>query len=275
MNGLKQTIIKPKKTFSLEDIKEIWRYKELLYFFTWRDFKVRYKQTAIGILWALFQPFVTMVVFSVFFGQLAQIPSEGIPYPIFVYVGLLVWQFFSTSLSETSNSLVSNKSIITKVYFPRLILPISAIITRFVDFAIASIILVGMMIYYSYKPQLIGLLILPLLLLLTFIISTGLGLFLSAINVKYRDVRYVLPFFIQTLLFVTPVIYPTSIAGKYSWILALNPMTGVINASRAAILGHAPIEWNLLLFSAITGILLLIIGVIFFKKVERYFADIV
>ena len=268
-------IIRPKKTFSLNDIKEIWQYRGLLYFFTWRDFKVRYKQTAIGILWALFQPFITMVVFSIFFGKLAKIPSEGVPYPIFVYVGLLIWQFFSTSLSETSNSLVANKSIITKVYFPRLILPLSATITRFVDFAIASLILVGMMIYYHYTPNLVGLLILPLLLILTFIISTGLGLFLSAINVKYRDVRYVLPFFIQTLLFVTPVIYPTSLAGKYSWILALNPMTGVINAARSAILGNAPIEWNLLLFSGITGMLLLAIGIVFFKKEERYFADIV
>lgn len=275
MNGTQTTTIKPKKTFSWDDIKEIWRYKELLYFFTWRDFKVRYKQTAIGILWALFQPFITMVVFSVFFGKLAKMPSDGIPYPIFVYVGLLVWQFFSTSLSQTSSSLIANQAIITKVYFPRLLLPISATATKLVDFAIASVILVGMMIYYQYLPNLIGLLILPLLLIITFMVAVGLGLFLSAVNVKYRDVRYVLPFFIQTLLFVTPVIYPTSIAGKYSWILALNPMTGVIKAARAAILGNAPINWTLLGISGLAGIFILIIGIIFFKKVERYFADIV
>lgn len=268
-------IIKPKKTFSINDFKEIWQYRELLYFFTWRDFKVRYKQTAIGIAWALFQPFMVMVVFSVFFGKLAKMPSDGIPYPIFVYVGLLLWQFFSQSLSEASNCLISNQSIITKTYFPRLILPISAIATKFVDFFIASFILVGMMIYYQYLPNLLGLLILPLLLLITFMASVGLGLFLASVNVKYRDVRYVLPFFIQILMFVTPVIYPTSIAGKYSWILAMNPMTGVIKAARAAILGNAPINWYLLLISGVACLVMLAIGIVFFKKTERYFADIV
>ena len=267
--------IKPKKTFSLDDFKEIWRYRELLYFFTWRDFKVRYKQTAVGIAWAIFQPFMVMVVFSLFFGKFAKMPSDGIPYPIFVYVGLLLWQFFSSSLSEASNCLIANQAIITKTYFPRLLLPISAIATKFVDFFIASFILVGMMIYYQYLPNLVGLLILPLLLLITFMASVGLGLFLASINVKYRDVRYILPFFIQILLFLTPVIYPASIAGKYSWILAINPMTGVIKAARAAILGNAPINWYLLLISGVACLVMLVIGVIVFKKTERYFADVV
>ena len=269
------TIIKPKKTFSLSDLKEIWQYKELLYFFTWRDLKVRYKQTAIGILWAIFQPFMTMVVFSIFFGKLAKMPSDGIPYPIFVYTGLLLWQFFSSALAETSSCLVANKAIITKVYFPRLILPLSSVATKLVDFAIASSILVGLMAYYHYLPNLAGLLILPLLLLITFMAAVGFGLFLAAINVKYRDVRYVLPFFIQMMLFVTPVIYPASIAGKYSWILAMNPMTGVIKAARAAILGNAPINCELLLISGIACLIMLSIGIIYFKKTERYFADIV
>lgn len=269
------TIIKPKKTISWDDLKEIWKFKELLYFFTWRDVKVRYKQTAIGILWALFQPFMTMIVFSVFFGGLAKMPSDGIPYPIFVYVGLLLWQFFSGALADTSNCLINNKGIITKVYFPRLLLPISSTITKFVDFFIASFILVGMMIYYQYLPNLVGLLILPLLLLITFMASVGGGLFLASINVKYRDVRYVLPFFISIMMFLTPVIYPASITGKYSWILALNPMTGVIKAARAAILGNAPINWTLLFISGITCLIILIVGFIFFKKTERYFADIV
>ncbi len=270
------TIIKPKKTFNIiQELKELWQYKRLLYFFTWRDLKVRYKQTAIGILWAIFQPFITMVVFSIFFGGLAKMPSDGIPYPIFVYTGLLLWQFFSSSLSEVSNSLVGNKAIITKVYFPRLILPISVTITKFVDFAIGTIILVGLMAYYGYLPNLIGLLILPLLLLITFVAAVGGGMILAAVNVKYRDVRYILPFFIQMLLFVTPVIYPTSIAGKYSKILALNPMTGVIKAARAAILGNAPINWQLLLISSVACLILLIIGIIYFKKTEKYFADIV
>ena len=275
MNGTKITIIKPKKTFSLADLKEIWQYKELLYFFTWRDLKVRYKQTVIGVLWAIFQPFTTMIVFTIFFGKLAKMPSDGIPYPIFVYTGLLLWQFFSSALSETSNCLVANQAIITKVYFPRLILPLSSVLTKLVDFAIASVILIGLMAYYNYLPNLSGLLIIPLLLLITFMAAVGFGLFLAAINVKYRDVRYALPFFIEMMLFVTPVIYPASIAGKYSWILAINPMTGVIKAARAAILGNAPINWELLLISGIACSIMLIIGIIYFKKTERYFADIV
>ncbi|MFH1997542.1 MAG: ABC transporter permease [Patescibacteria group bacterium] len=269
------TIIKSKKKIGIFDFKEIWKHKGLLYFFSWRDLKVRYKQTAIGVLWAVFQPFIAMVVFSVFFGGLAKMPSDGVPYPIFVYIGLLLWQFFSTSLSQASNSLVANKEIITKVYFPRLILPISSILTGLVDFLIASGILVGLMFYYNYIPNLIGLLILPLLLLISFLASIGLGLFLAAINVKYRDVRYALPFLIQMLLFVTPVIYPVSIIGKYSWILAINPMTGVIQAARAAILGNAPIDWTLLLISTVTCLLLFIVGLVYFKKTEKIFADIV
>ena len=225
---METTVIKPRKTFSLKDVRELWQYKELLYFFSWRDLKVRYKQTSIGIAWAIFQPFITMVIFSIFFGSLAKVPSDGVPYPIFVYVGLLFWQFFSTALSDTSNTLISNQSIITKVYFPRLILPISSVMTKFVDFLIATLILIGLMFYYGYMPHLSGLLILPLLLIITFMASTGLGLFLASINVKYRDVRYALPFFVQIMLFLTPVIYPASIAGKYSYLLALNPMTGVI-----------------------------------------------
>jgi len=271
----KATIIKPKKVLGIEDFKEIWRYKELLYFFTWRDFKVRYKQTVIGILWAVFQPFMTMVVFSIFFGTLLKIPSDNIPYPIFVYTGLLFWQFFSSALSETSGTLVANQAIITKVYFPRLVLPISAVATKFVDFAIAAVILGGMMVYYGYTPQLMSILILPILLVITFMAAIGGGLFLAAINVKYRDVRFILPFFIQLLLFVTPVIYPASIAGKYSWILAFNPMTGVIQNARAALLGTAPINWVLVGISFAACAVLLVIGVIYFKKVERYFADIV
>ena len=271
----KVTIIRPKKVLSLEDLREIWRYKELLYFFTWRDFKVRYKQTAIGVLWAIFQPFMTMVVFSLFFGTLLKVPSDGIPYPIFVYTGLLFWQFFSSALSETSGTLIANQSIITKVYFPRLILPLAAVTTKLVDFAISSVILAGMMIYYGYAPHLSGFLILPILLLITFMAAIGGGLFLAAVNVKYRDVRYVLPFFIQLMLFLTPVIYPASIAGSYSWVLAFNPMMGVIQTARASLLGTTPINWILISGSFAVCAVLLIVGVVYFKKVERYFADII
>ncbi len=275
MEATHTTVIQPKKTLSLSDIKELWKYRELIYFFSWKDIKVRYKQTLIGGLWAIFQPFITMVVFTVFFGRLVGIPSDNVPYPIFVYVGLLFWQFFSSALSDTSNTLVTNQAIITKVYFPRLILPLSAVVTKFLDFAIATIILAGMMIYYHYVPSIVGVLILPILLLITFFASTGLGLFLAAINVKYRDVRYALPFFIQILLFVTPVIYPASIAGKYSWLLALNPMTGVIQTARAGLLHTTPINWELLGLSALACVVMMIVGILYFKIVERYFADII
>lgn len=269
------TVIKPKKLFSLRDLKEVWNYRELMYFFTWRDLKVRYKQTAIGALWAIFQPFITMVVFTIFFGGLLNVPSDGVPYPIFVYTGLLFWQFFSSALSDTSNVLITNQSIITKVYFPRLILPLSSVATKFIDFAIASLILVGMMIYYGYIPNILGILIIPLLLLITFMASTGLGLFMASINVKYRDVRYILPFFIQIMMFVTPVIYPAGVLGKYSWILALNPMMGVIQSARAALLGTTVLNWNLIGLSLLATAVLLFIGIYTFKKTERHFADII
>ena len=271
----KVTVIKPKKTVSIDDLKEIWAFKELLYFFVWRDLKVRYKQTAVGVMWAIFQPFIAMVVFSIVFGRLAHMPSDGVPYPIFVYSGLLFWQFFSSSLSDVSNSLIANQSIVTKVYFPRLLLPIAAITTNLVDFFVASVVLVGLMFYYGFLPHLVGLLIIPLLLGITFLASLGGGLFLASINVKYRDIRYILPYFLQMLLFITPVIYPASIAGKYSWILAINPMTGVIKAARAAVLGTEPLNWFLLELSLIAIAILLAIGVMTFKKMERYFADII
>jgi lipopolysaccharide transport system permease protein len=272
---MSETVIRPKKTFSLEDIREIWHYKELLYFFVWRDFKVRYKQTAIGVAWAIIQPFLSMVVFSVFFGSLIRVPSDGIPYPIFVYPGLLFWQFFSSSLSETSNALLSNRAIITKVYFPRLILPIAGVAVQFVDFFIASVILVGLMFYYGFTPMLSGLWIIPLLLIIAFLAAMGGGMILASINVKYRDVRYVLPYFIQLMLFITPVIYPPSIAGRWSWVLALNPITGVIKGARGALLGTEPINWLLLAISLSAVAVIFVIGLVLFKKTERYFADIV
>jgi len=225
--------------------------------------------------WAVFQPLVTMVVFTIFFGKLAKMPSDGVPYPIFVYVGLLFWQFFSTALSDTSNALISNQAIVTKVYFPRLILPISSVMVKLVDFAIAAVILVGMMVYYGYLPSLGGILLMPLLLTISFMAAVGGGLILASINVKYRDVRYALPFFIQILLFLTPVIYPASIAGRYSKLLALNPMMGVIQNARAALLGTAPVNWLLISLSLMGTIIMLSLGVYVFKKTERYFADII
>lgn len=272
---LKERVIRSRKTFSLADVIELWEYRELLYFLSWRDMKVRYKQTIIGGAWAIFQPFATMVVFSVFFGTFAHIPSDNVPYPIFVYTGLLFWQFFAAALTDTSNALIFNQSIVTKVYFPRAILLISAVLTKFVDFLIASFILVGMMVYYRYVPSLEGILLLPVLLLITFFAAIGGGFFLAALNVKYRDVRHALPFFVQLLFFLTPVIYPASIAGGYSWILALNPMMGVIQTVRAGLLHTTPINWALLGLSAGVCIIIFIIGVIYFKRAEAYFADII
>lgn len=275
MSSAHNIVIKPKKIFSFSDLREVWDYRELLYFFTWRDLKVRYKQTYIGALWAIFQPFITMVVFSIFFGQLLGVPSDGVPYPIFVYTGLLFWQFFSSALTDTSNVLITNQPIITKVYFPRLILPLSSVASKFIDFFIASIILIGMMFYYGYTPHILGLLLIPFLLFITFMVSVGLGLFLASVNVKYRDVRYLLPFFIQILMFVTPVIYPAGILGKYSWVLALNPMMGVIQSARAALLGTTVLNWTLVWISFFATVTVMVIGIYTFKKTEHYFADII
>jgi len=269
-------IIRAKSKWWQLDWKELWQFRDLFYFLTWRDVKVKYKQTVIGIVWAGFTPFVTMIVFSIFFGKFANMPSDGIPYPIFVYTGLLFWTLFSSSLGEVNSSFIGNESIITKVYFPRIILPVSTIFTNVVDFLIAAVILVGMMIYYGYTPSLVGVLILPLLFLMTIISTLGIGLLFSSFNVKYRDVRYILPFFVQLLIFITPVIYPTSmVSERFRWILGLNPMAGIVEAARAGLLGNKEIDWMLLLISFVCMIVYCIIGYIFFKKVERYFADVI
>lgn len=270
------TIIRPqKKSFWIQDLRELWNYRELIYFFVWRDLKVRYKQTTVGVAWAVFQPVIMMAVFSVFFGQLAKMPSEGVPYPIFVYSGLLFWNFFAASLSDISNCLISNQAIVTKVYFPRLILPLASVFTNFVDFLIASGVLVILMIYYGFVPHLAGLFMMPLLLLITFASSTGLGLFLASINVKYRDIRYILPFFIQLLVFVSPVIYPAGILGKYTILFGISPIAGVISTARTVLFGITQVSWLSLGFSIVVSVILLIIGLFSFRKSEVFFADYV
>lgn len=271
-----ELIIRPKNKWWELNLKEIWLFRDLFYFFTWRDVKVKYKQTAVGALWAIFQPFITMIIFTVFFGRLAKLPSDGIPYPIFVYIGLLFWTLFSTSLSSVSNSFIENEKIVTKIYFPRIILPVSSIFTNIVDFLVASVILVGMMFYYHYTPTLMGIFLVPILLLMTIFSTLGVGLLFASLNVKYRDVRFVLPFFIQLLLFITPVIYPVSIVSeKYRWILGLNPMAGVIGAARAGILSVGQINWLLLGVSVLSMLVYCLMGYFYFKKVERYFADVI
>ncbi|MBI3572805.1 MAG: ABC transporter permease [Candidatus Kerfeldbacteria bacterium] len=267
--------IKPKKGWATLNVRELWFYKELFYIFAWRDIKVRYKQTAIGILWALLQPFLSMVIFSIFFGGLAKIPSNGIPYPIFVFSGLLFWNYFSTSLSGSSNSLIMNEGMIKKIFFPRLLLPLSATITPIVDFGFALVVLVGLMIFYHFTPTVWGIILLPGLILLSFLSASGLGSFFAAINIRYRDVREALPFFVQTIFFVTPVIYPTTLVPvKFQWVLALNPMTGIIEAARAGIVGNKPINFHLLLVSTGVAVALFLFGVFYFKRTEKIFADI-
>lgn len=270
-----EIIIKPKKGWIGINVRELWRYRELLYIFTWRDIKVRYKQTVIGIIWAILQPFVMMVIFSVFFGGLAKVPSDGVPYPLFVFSGLLFWNYFSTALMNASNSLQDNENILKKIYFPRLLLPLSPTLTPMVDFCLAFLILVGMMFFYHYTPTWYGIALLPVLLLITFLTAAGLGTLLAAVNVRYRDVRYALPFFIQSLLFLTPVIYPTTLVSqKFQWLLALNPLTGIIEAARSGITGIKPINFQLLLVSTIIAMVLFLIGIFYFRKTERIFADV-
>ena len=268
------TIIKPKPRWQFINLKEIYQYRELFWTFVVRDIKIRYKQTIIGGLWAILQPFATMVVFSIFFGVVAKISSEGMPYPIFSYSGLLLWAYFTSALSSASNSLVSSSNLITKVYFPRIIIPLAATLTGMIDYAIASLVLGGLMAYYHIIPT-ATILLLPFLLILTWLLASGMGFWLSAINVKYRDVRYAVPFFIQLMLFLTPVIYPVSIAPRFRQWLILNPMTGIIEAHRAAILGNNLINMEFLGYSIIITLAIFISGAFYFKSVEKYFADII
>lgn len=270
-----EVVISPPGRWQHIDLREIWSYRELLIFFSWKDFKVRYKQTVVGALWALIQPFFSMIVFTIFFGKFAQIPSEGVPYSIFVFVGLLFWQLFSSNVTDVSNSLISNQSIVTKVYFPRLLLPFSYFLTNFVDFSLGWVMLVLLFVYFKFTPNLTGLLVYPLLIAIIFMTSSGIGLFLASINSKYRDVRYVLPYFIQLLMFVSPVIYPPSLLGDMAWILALNPLSAVITTARSSLLGTAPVSVQSIVVSLVIATVLFSIGTAFFKRSEAYFADIV
>lgn len=269
----KITIIKPKRGLIGIDLQELLVFKELLYFLVWRNIKIKYKQTIIGGLWAIIQPFSAMIVFTLFFGTMAQIPSDGIPYAIFSYAGLLLWTYFAGAIASASMSLTSDEKLVSKVYCPRIFIPASATLSGLLDYMIASIVLVGLMIYYKFIPT-IYIFLIPIILFFTWLLTVGLGCFFSALNVKYRDIRYVIPFFIQLLMFLTPVIYPISVAPeKYRWILMLNPMSGFIEAHRAAILGHQSINWLGLGIAIILTIIIFIIGAAYFKAIERFFAD--
>lgn len=270
-----EVLIQPSRGWVSVNLREVWAYRELLYFLAWRDIKVRYKQTVIGAAWAIVQPFFTMVVFSLFFGHLGRMPSDGIPYPVFVYCALLPWQLFAHVLTESSNSVVGSQQLITKVYFPRLIAPIAAVCGGLVDFAIAFFVLLGMMVFYGLAPgAAVG--ALPLFILLAVLTALGVGLWLSVLNVRYRDVRYALGFLTQLWLFATPVAYSSSlIPEKWRVLYGANPMVGVVEGFRWVMLGKAAPPAMLLVVSAAVVLLVLVGGLHYFARMEETFADVV
>jgi lipopolysaccharide transport system permease protein len=267
-------VIQPSNRWSILSLKDIWAYRELLFFLTWRDVKVRYKQTALGAAWAILQPLFMMIIFTIFFGRLAGVASAGIPYPLFALAGLVPWTFFSNAITASGNSLVGSANLITKVYFPRLIVPAAAMLAGLVDFLLAFMMLVLLMIYYRVTPT-VQLLFLPVLILLTALFSLGVGTWMSALNVKYRDVRFALPFLIQLWLFVSSVILPSSsIPQKWRWLIMLNPMSGIIEGYRAALFG-LPFDWPALGIASALTIVVLLYAIYAFGRVERSFADII
>jgi len=267
-------VIEPTKGWIPVNLNDLWHYRDLLYILTTRDIKVRYKQTLLGAAWAIIQPLFTMLIFTLFFGRLAGMPSDNIPYPLFAYAGLLPWTFFSNAVTNSGNSLVGNSNLITKVYFPRMIIPMATVGSGLLDFAIAFGLLVILMIYYGVGFSL-SILMLPVLVVLTGLLAIGIGMWMSALNVKYRDIRYALPFIIQLGMFATPIIYPASLVPeKWRWLIALNPLTGQIEAYRSAIFGK-PFDWFSLGISALITVAILFYSAIMFKRMEKSFADII
>ena len=267
-------VIQPSKKWNLLSLKDIWAYRELLFFLTWRDVKVRYKQTALGAAWAILQPLFMMLIFTIFFGRLAGVGSSGIPYPLFALAGLVPWTFFANAITASGNSLVGSAHLITKVYFPRLIVPAAAMLAGLVDFLLAFLLLCILMLYYRVTLT-VQILFLPVLVLMTALFSLGVGTWMSALNVKYRDVRFALPFVIQLWLFVSSVILPSSsIPPKWRWLLNLNPMSGIIEGYRSALFG-LPFDWPALSIAAVLTLLVLLYAIYAFSRVERSFADII
>jgi lipopolysaccharide transport system permease protein len=268
-------VIRPSRGWAAIKFRELWQYRELIYFFVWRDIKVRYKQTVLGAAWAIIQPFVTMVVFSIFFGRLAKMPSDGIPYPIFTYCALLPWNYFAEAMNRASNSMVESANLIRKVYFPRLVVPLSAVISGLVDFAIAFTVLIAMMFYYKTIPK-VTLLWFPSFMLMTIATALGVGLWLSSMNVRYRDIRYTIPFLTQLWFFITPVVYPSRLLpGFWRIVYGLNPMVSVIEGFRWALLSKGQQPGWMLAVSAAMVLILLISGAFYFRRMEKTFADIV
>jgi lipopolysaccharide transport system permease protein len=269
-------VIEPSRSWVALDLKNVWVYRELLYFLTWRDVKIRYKQTALGVLWAVLQPLMLMLVFSIFFGRVAGIESDGLPYPLFAYGGLLPWTFFSNAVTNSGNSLVGSAHLITKVYFPRMIIPGAAVGASLVDLLISFLLLVPLMFYYHIHVSW-NLLALPLISLIAVLLALGVGMWMSGLNVKYRDVRFALPFLVQLWMFASPVIYPSSKLSqspKLKFILAFNPMTGVVEGFRSALFGLA-FHWDQILISAVITLVILVYAAFSFRRMEKRFADIV
>ncbi|MEM8993219.1 MAG: ABC transporter permease [Acidobacteriota bacterium] len=274
-NDIPELTIRPRKGWVSLGLDELWQYRELLFFLTWRDIKVRYKQTVLGVLWAILQPLSTMVVFSLFFGGLAKIPSDDLPYPIFSFAALVPWTFFANALSQSSNSLVGSANLLRKIYFPRLVIPLSSVIAGAVDFILAFGVLLLMMAYYGIVPT-INVVFLPFLLVLSTTTALGVGLWLSAMNVQFRDVRYTVPFVTQLWLFATPIAYPSSLlAEKWQLVYSLNPMVGVVEGFRWALLGTETAPGPILAVSTTASLVLLVSGVFYFRRMERTFADLV
>jgi homopolymeric O-antigen transport system permease protein len=268
------TVITPSKSWVSLNLRDLWASRELLYFLTWRDIKVRYKQTALGVIWVVLQPLLTTIVFTIFLGQLARVPSDGLPYPLFVYAGMLPWTFFASAISTSGNSLVGSAGLITKVYFPRLIIPATAVAARVLDFLISFIILLGLMLYYGITPGR-NILILPPLVITLGLLALGFGMWTSALNVKYRDVGVVMPVLIQLLMFASPVVYGSSIVPeKYQWLYFLNPMAGLLQGFRTSLFGGA-FNWPALGFALFCTVSLLAYSAYAFRRMEKSFADIV
>ena len=273
-SNLPRTRREPSKGWAWPKLRELWEFRELLFFFAWRDIKVRYRQTVMGALWAIIQPFFTMVIFSLFFGRLANVPSDGVPYPVFSFAALVPWTFFANALAQASNSLVSNANMVKKIYFPRLALPIATVLAGVIDFAVAFIVLLGIMLYYGLVPT-INIVWLPSFALLALVTSIGVSLWLSAMNVQFRDVRYTIPFLTQAWLFVTPIAYPSSLLPEpWRTLYGLNPMAGVVEGFRWALLGTDTAPGNMIIVSAMIALTLFISGAFYFRRMEQSFADV-
>lgn len=269
-----QTIIEPKRGWQLIDWQELYQYKDLFYFLVLRDIKILYKQTILGFTWAIIRPLVSMIIFSLVFGKLAKMPSDGVPYPLFSFAALVPWTYFSSAMVDSSNSLIANTNMLTKIYFPRLVIPMTPVLAKLIDFAIAFMILCLMIAWYGFTPTL-HVIIIPLLVLLMILTSAGIGMWLSAMSIQFRDVRHAIPFVTQILMYVAPVVWPASlIPSQYRLLYGLYPMAAVIEGFRSALLGATPMPWDLIVTGTLSAIVIAITGAFYFRRTERFFADL-